>query len=166
MLLWSIGLINLNHGPSITFLKTTWERVFNLKNGVCLGKLFVFYFKKGFYFGKGFIFWKIIYIFEKGFSFWKIFSVGPVMLIPWLVKEEFPQRVFDENVKKIWWKIPQMDFFIYNKNLMSFWWKFPKRFFFWKWKSHEFFMKKKIPRSQEGYFFLVKISWVFSLKFP
>lgn len=28
LLLWSIGLINLNHGPSITFLKTTWKKGF------------------------------------------------------------------------------------------------------------------------------------------
>ena len=113
-------------------------------------------FEKCFYFGKGFIFWKIIYIFEKGFSFWKIFSEGPLMLIPWLVKEKFPQKGF-------WWKSQKYlvknsldGFFFNNKNLISFWWKFPKIFFLienlirFLWEKKK---KKKTPRSQEGFFF-------------
>ena len=156
MLLWSIGLINLKHGPSITFFKTTWERFFNLKNGVCLGKWFVFYFKKGFYFGKGFIFWKIIYIFEKGFSFWKIFSEGPLMLIPWLVKEKFLQRVFDENVKKIWWKIPRWIFLYIIKISWVFGENSQKYFFFFFLKmkiSWVFYEKKKSQEVKKDIFF-------------
>ena len=138
-------------GQASLFYKPLVKMVFNLNIGVCLGKGFVYW--------QGFLFRKGIYILENNLYFWKwVFILKNIFWRASNVKSH--DLLMKNSLKGFLMKI-----------LKTFGEKFPRWvffFFFFKWKikiSWVLYEKKKNPKKSRR-IFLLKISWVFSLKFP